>query len=377
MAITPDVIEVFPWSGALETGIESIDEQHQRLLRLINRLANDLAHGNEMGLPQVFEEVAAYVDYHFASEERIWSKHLKSDDWFHRHREAHRSFLPKVIEIKSVHRHESEIHALERILKFLIRWLAVHIIENDIRLAIVIRKIDEGMSLQAAKDFSDAEMKGSVGLLTNTVLDMYERLASQMIELMRERQERERAEKELVRANRELEKLSITDVLTGLHNRRHFNEVFAKELRRARRGARPLTLIMIDLDYFKQLNDAFGHERGDRALAAVGRKLAQLSRRAGDHCFRLGGEEFAAIITDQREIATERFCEGIREGVEALLIPNPGCDDPGHLTVSVGSISKVPTAADSVDTYIRHADRNLYEAKHQGRNRVKHSAIDD
>lgn len=173
---------------------------------------------------------------------------------------------------------------------------------------------------------------------------------------------------ELVAANARLRELATTDPLTGLHNRRRFNEVLAAELKRARRDGRPLGLIMVDIDHFKKLNDRLGHQAGDEALRQVAAALRGALQRASDACFRIGGEEFAVLaLSDSRE-ALAALAEKLRAGVEALRLANP--EPPlGIVTISLGAVVSA-SGGESPDAIYERADRALYAAKGGGRNRV-------
>ena len=160
---------------------------------------------------------------------------------------------------------------------------------------------------------------------------------------------------------RRLERLSTADPLTGLGNRRAFDEALAVELARARRAGAPVTLVMIDLDRFKQLNDTHGHAAGDRALVRVAEVLAAHAR-TEDHACRVGGEEFALVLSGADEHAGREVAERIRRAVAARRLPT------GRLTVSVG----VATSDGWSDPgrLAATADRRLYAAKRAGRNRT-------
>ena len=365
-----DYIEVFPWNKSFETGIDEIDEQHKTLIVLINRLVNTLVSNEELAVQEAFAELATYADYHFAAEEAIWAAHLKDDEWVNAHRKNHTSFLPKVLEIKERDVDKPLHDVIEDIVRFLIRWLAFHIIDDDKRLAIAIHAMEQGASIDEAKHLAAEQMNDSVSLLIDIVLSMYDSLSSRTLNLMRERKARMAAEHELREANRKLEALSITDQLTGLYNRRHFEEIFDRELHRAQRDRRYLTVLLFDIDHFKRLNDHYGHAQGDHALRQVSAELQALCRRGNDYAFRVGGEEFAVISSAADEQSVLAMAERVRRHIEALNIPNIDSDIADCLTISLGAFTQIPDAGDSLDRIMSIADQRLYRAKHQGRNCV-------
>lgn len=283
----------------------------------------------------------------------------------------------KVVELKEQDTNKPLIEIIEGIVKFLIRWLAFHIIDNDKRLALVVHNMRKGLSLEEAKVATDKKMSGSIRVLIETVMSMYDGLSSRTLDLMRERHERRKVEEELHKANTQLrevniqlEELAITDQLTGLFNRRHFNNVFKQELKRANRENTYLSLIILDIDFFKKLNDNYGHSEGDRELVQVSQKLINLCQRPGDYAFRLGGEEFGVLAANLETQGTVEYAEIVRKGVEALDIPHEYSDVAKFLTVSIGTVIMMPDETDTIDDYMAIADARLYKAKELGRNQV-------
>lgn len=366
-----DYFEVFPWNRNFETGLNEIDRQHKTLVELLNKLANTLIHEEPIEINLAFEELAKYADYHFETEENTWAEYFGDDSWFINHQERHSSFLPKVLELKEKHAHLPLHEVVEQIIKFLIRWLAFHIIDDDKRLAVAVESIRFGSSIDEAKAIADRKMNGSNRVLIDTVMVMYEGLSSRTLELMRERHARKIVEQELLKANQQLERLSVTDQLTGLFNRREFEPIFNNELQRAKREGNHLNFILLDIDYFKKINDDYGHTYGDETLVKVGHKLQELCRRPSDFVFRLGGEEFAIITTTNPEQSVQLFAEKVRKGIASLKIPNKNSSVIPFLTVSAGVINISPdTFERDPSTLFKQADQHLYTAKQTGRNKV-------
>lgn len=365
-----DDFEVFPWNRNLETGHAAIDDQHKTLVNLLNTLARTLVNNQASEVKTAFDALTAYAGRHFDEEEALWAEFFRDDPWFASHRASHAAFLPKVIEIREREENSPLAAVIEQIVKFLIRWLAFHIIDNDKRMAIAANAVAQGMSVEAAKAVAEEKMSGSMRVLIETILAMYDDLSSRAIELMRERRARIEAEKKLRKANRRLEELAITDQLTGLFNRRYFDRVFDVEIRRARRDKAALTYMLIDIDYFKRFNDTYGHVEGDAALRRISECLADICRRPGDIVFRLGGEEFGILATGHPGDAPDALGEMVRAGVAALNIPHRHSDTCSSITVSVGLVNQVPSKSDRPETFYRLADQRLYQAKALGRNRV-------
>jgi diguanylate cyclase (GGDEF)-like protein len=176
--------------------------------------------------------------------------------------------------------------------------------------------------------------------------------------------------KKLRRANRRLSHLSSIDGLTGVANRRRFDRRLALEWRRSRRTLLPLSLVMVDIDCFKDFNDAHGHQAGDETLRQVAHALRASLHRAGDILARYGGEEFAALLPSTDLPHALRVAESLRERVQSLAIPHDASRVARVVTVSAGVATADPRGQDDVQTLVAQADQALYLAKRDGRNRV-------
>jgi diguanylate cyclase (GGDEF)-like protein len=173
---------------------------------------------------------------------------------------------------------------------------------------------------------------------------------------------------ELEQANQELERLAITDQLTGLHNRRHFDENARRSLELARRNERPLSVVLVDTDRFKSVNDRFGHPVGDEVLKAVAGVLKQNARKA-DLVARIGGEEFAILMPDAQASLAAQAAERMREALEAEVSPQVSALKGERVTASFG-VAAWEKASDRLEDLLSAADAALYRSKEQGRNRV-------
>lgn len=179
--------------------------------------------------------------------------------------------------------------------------------------------------------------------------------------------------KQLAQANDELSRLSLTDALTGLANRRMFDETLANELSRAQRSSQSLALLMIDVDHFKEYNDYYGHVAGDNCLFQIAQVLKKFIRRNGDLVARYGGEEFAVILVNTDKEACVKLAEHLINDVQELNLIHAKSDFQ-HVTVSIGVFASVPEANSCNEEFIKRADQALYNAKHNGRNRVGYSS---
>lgn len=174
---------------------------------------------------------------------------------------------------------------------------------------------------------------------------------------------------ELEKKNKELQRLSSLDGLTGIANRRRFDEYLEQEWMRAARGNKTLSLILTDIDHFKTYNDNYGHQGGDEVLRRVAQAIENGAHRPGDLVARYGGEEFAIILPDTEPGGAASVAEAIRQSVERLNIPHGFSTAADHVTLSLGVASIIPREGGLPATLIEAADEALYEAKHSGRNR--------
>ena len=183
--------------------------------------------------------------------------------------------------------------------------------------------------------------------------------------------DRRAMEERLEAANRLLRVQALQDPLTGIANRRRFDEMLGIEFRRAQRLAEPLSILMIDIDHFKSFNDTYGHPAGDACLRAVASKIQAQMRRSGDTLGRYGGEEFACVLPGAKQAGALKMAEQIRSAIEHMAIANSN-SPRGLLTVSIGLVTiDSPDEHEGPAEYVEAADCALYQAKNAGRNTVR------
>ncbi len=177
-------------------------------------------------------------------------------------------------------------------------------------------------------------------------------------------------EEQVARRTEELERISQTDALTGIANRRFFDERLAAEWARGVRSGKPLSIIVIDVDYFKSLNDFLGHACGDRCVKAIASALRDLSTRSSDLVARYGGDEFIFLLPETDRAGAEGLAQKVQAAIHALAIANPGSPLSDMLTVSQGSATAVPSLSRSPEQLLEEADRAMYVAKRRGRDLI-------
>lgn len=169
---------------------------------------------------------------------------------------------------------------------------------------------------------------------------------------------------------KKLEYLSITDELTSLYNRRYYNQVIERELGRAQRSGETISFGMIDVDFFKQYNDHYGHQKGDMVLKTIGQVLSSILTRGSDYAFRLGGEEFGVLFNQHSLDEGRVFADKIRKAIERVEIKHHKSKISPVITVSIGLLTVNPGPGVTADDIFRCADEALYSAKEEGRNMV-------
>ena len=190
--------EIFPWHKNFETGIAIIDEQHQQLVHILNRLAAHLANrASPVLLNSIFGELADYAEHHFKTEEKTWGKYFNNDVWFTSHEKKHDNFSNQVARLKTQQTDGSIDDLTQEIVSFLSHWLANHILNIDKPMAKAVLSIESGNSIEQSKVYANEEMAGSMQVFIDTVLTMYDSLSSRTMDLMREKSLRQHAEEEL------------------------------------------------------------------------------------------------------------------------------------------------------------------------------------
>jgi diguanylate cyclase (GGDEF)-like protein len=176
---------------------------------------------------------------------------------------------------------------------------------------------------------------------------------------------------ELKRYRDYLENLSAIDGLTGIPNRREFEIEYDIEWRRCMRSGSSLSLLFLDIDFFKQYNDIYGHIAGDDCLRTIAHLFTDTVNRPGDCVARIGGEEFVCILPETDPIGARLVADLLLERVQELALPHRGSETAPYITISIGVSTTIPTKEDNPESLIGYADQMLYRAKENGRNRVE------
>lgn len=365
-------MQTFEWTARFETKLPSVDGQHRHLVDLINRLGQALSE-QEISASTLTPLVAQLVDYarfHFADEERLMRESGVDPRHIAQHSADHRSFLDDVAALNPA-TNESAAGQGAEMLDYLVHWLSYHILGRDQDMADQIAAVRAGMEPAAAFEAHEREQEAALQPLLSALHRLMQQLSARNKELLElnhslEQRVAERTQA-LITANQELEVLSRTDVLTGLSNRRHAMHQLEALWQESRQTAKPVSALMIDADYFKEVNDTYGHDAGDEVLIALATEL-QHALRSDDLIFRLGGDEFLVLCP-----ATD--CKGAMQLAGALL------QRVANMRVATGSgfwknsasfgVATQTSEMKGPDDLIKAADDSVYLAKQAGRGCVR------
>ncbi len=253
-----------------------------------------------------------------------------------------------------------------------LRYMRAHPMTRNVPIVMLSSKEDATLKAEAfAGGANDYLIKwpDSIELLARI------RYHSQWYTTLQQRDEAFRAlrvsQRQLAETNLQLQRLASMDGLTGIPNRRYFDERLEEEWLRAAREQGWLSLIMVDIDHFKQYNDVYGHLDGDECLKKVADAISGAVVRPSDVVARFGGEEFVMILPGTDASGAEFIAEKARKAVEALAIPHTGSTTSEFVTISLGVATTVPASEVSSNSLLAEADKALYTAKESGRNRVE------
>lgn len=228
--------------------------------------------------------------------------------------------------------------------------------------------------VSAQATITPSKQHDEVGIIQNAIADMISRLNSYAKALDQQNQTLEETvqhrTQELQKANEQLAKLSLTDTLTQLPNRRHFEQEFSTIAANAVNLGFDVCVIICDLDYFKKINDTYGHLVGDKVLKAIAQILEQSISRASDYVARLGGEEFVYILPDANKAQALKLCSTIDKAMRTLRVPIDKERSIENITFSFGICIETFNAKSSRSEILKRADDALYMAKESGRNRA-------
>lgn len=365
-------MDAFHWDENYVTGLPDVDRQHRYLVELINQFGILLSENRESyaDIEKLFAELGEYSQTHFQDEEQLMQEVGLDPRHIKEHVDLHRTFLK---DIGAMYKLVSpqDLDPARQLLAFLANWLAFHILGQDRKMARQIAAIQSGVTPKVAYEAAEEHKESATEPLLAALMGLFAQVSARNAELLSLNESLEakvaRRTEALSEANQQLEELSLTDVLTGLPNRRHGLRILANLWAQACANDLPLSCMMIDADYFKQVNDAYGHAAGDRVLVELACTLAD-SVRSDDTVCRLGGDEFLIICPSTGQQGGMVLANQVLGKVSDLRVPTGG--DPWHGSISVGLASRRPGMT-TYEELIQAADEAVYAAKRAGKGCIK------
>lgn len=362
----------FTWDELFETGLREVDQQHQQLVSLINKFSSCLSENNVQlhMLETVIQDLLDYSNFHFQEEEKLMVQSGLDHRHLEQHFDAHKNFLSEVLSIKSTISPENPGMA-KYLLKFLTHWLAYHILGMDQNMARQLNLLKSGVSAERAYEIENTESDRSTEPLLKALNGLFTQVSKrnrQLKELNETLESRiEERTRELSEANRNLKAISLTDLLTQLPNRRYALSQLALLWEESIQTREDLVCIMIDADNFKEVNDTYGHDAGDRVLVELASTLRN-SFRTDDIVSRLGGDEFLIICPKTDKQGGIYIAETTLKTVSNLRIATGG--KPWIGSISMG-VAYYKPEMQSFEELIKAADRAVYAAKKAGKNCIR------
>jgi diguanylate cyclase (GGDEF)-like protein/hemerythrin-like metal-binding protein len=361
------MIPLFVWDDSFQTQIQTVDQQHRRLVDMINALGQMLVNGDQLDqniFSQTRDGILEYAQVHFASEEGLMrsagidSRHMQP------HLAEHQVFLHEALALKDLGDRVG-LDTARKLAEFLIHWLSYHILEVDQLMGRQYHAIQAGMSPAQAFEAEPGtgRPKSDPFLTAMTSLFMLVSERNHELQLLNHElgwrvQERTR---ELSEANARLETLIVQDELTGLYNRRYASIVLDRLWQERNRYGGGLSILMIDADHFKFVNDQHGHAVGDQVLRALADYLKGSVRRSDIVC-RYGGDEFLVICPRNTYEGAARLAKKILTGSRPVF---GGDTEYWNGSISIG-LAEADANMYSCENLLQAADKALYQAKHSG-----------
>ncbi len=363
------------WAEDFESGLDVLDDQYRLLVDLINELSSNLdAEGTEAAehFHTVVTRTFEFASNHFADEEKMMREIGVDTRHFGQHFTDHQRFIEQLNNIWDA-RHTITSPA-SVLLEFLVAWIRFHILDEDQSLVRQIKRIQAGESPSEAYEAVEASIDR-----TNSIRaagrHLHQVMAEQIEYLVKSNQLLEarvmERTRELETCNQRLEMLSRMDGVLGISNRAYFDERIKTEWRLARRNKQPISLLMVDVDFLRQYNEAYGHLEGDNCLRSVARAMREGLFRPTDTVARFGGEELVALLPNTSLDGARLVAERIKTTVDSYAIPHAASSISTRVTVSIGLATMEPDKGGEGWSLLIQVEDALLQAKKRGRNQIQ------
>lgn len=362
----------FIWDSSFVTGFDDVDEQHLYMVGLINKFGELLVQNklSEESIEAIFQELYGYAHYHFQEEETLMKNAGIDSRFLSAHIKVHQNFLLKISEMHDGISINSRA-SLRELLEYLIHWLVYHILGMDQNMAKQLAAIKGGSTAQQAFQMASKEVDNATDALLNALNHLFQQVSERNHELYQLNKTLEikvaQRTQELQEANEHLEQLAVTDMLTNLPNRRYAMPHLSALWEKARQRNKSLSCLMIDADHFKEVNDRYGHDAGDKVLIELSQQLQQTLRNDDILC-RLGGDEFLVICENTDLAGAKHIARLLRSSVADLKVQVGNGIWFGSVSIGVASRQ---AHMQEIEELIKMADQGGYLAKEAGKNCVR------
>ncbi len=362
------MVKYFKWDSDFLSGIEEIDKQHYGLVETINEMVSlslNIESVEKETFVKLQDKLLQYVKVHFNTEEEMMMHHSVDMRHVNEHKKIHYEFVHEITVFFEKFEISGRHTDLDEIVEYLVRWLAYHILNTDKSLARQIESIKQAVSPEDAYMEEESRLQTTTEPLLKALKLLYKLVLEKNREIEKQNLDLEETvktrTKELIELNAELEKLTLHDTLTNLPNRRFVMIELEKLMDSWERYNTPFSVLFVDVDKFKSVNDVYGHKAGDLVLKWIADFLSHNTRKT-DIVSRLGGDEFVVICTQTEKSEASLIAQHLNEKCKNLIID--GVEDwKPSLSIGVATMNdKIKSTSD----ILSKADEAMYVSKSAG-----------
>ncbi len=367
-------MDLFVWDRHFSTGMQTMDDQHRGLIDIFNDLHRTLfdihfpADRRDVALRRAFDRLMAYARAQFATEEALMQTRGLDDRHQFIHRRQHEQFIHNLRELWA--QRETLPDLPSRMMGFLSSWIGLHVLGVDQSMVRQLREVEGGRLPAEAYDQEASVSDKGLRSLLNMVGRLYQDLSQQTQALSDTRQELTRAESGLRLLTERLEAHSRFDELLQVASHRYFEQRLSEEVARAFRGEHPLSVLVVELDFFPNYGDRLGLPAADACLQTVAHAVATAMKRTTDLVARHGHHRLAVMLPDTDAVGALAAAQRVVEHVSQLEMPHPDSLVAPVVTASVGVAGGVPRSREDGSALLRDAERAQERARLQGGNRA-------
>ncbi|BCX79582.1 GGDEF domain-containing protein [Campylobacter sp. 19-13652] len=356
---------VFMWGKEFETDISRIDTEHRYLIEIINKIGDLLSSSSidTVKINDIFKDLLDYTKYHFSNEEMLAKEYGVDQRHMALHKNEHRNFIQKITELYSALNPENIKFEAKELLDFLVHWLTFHILGMDKNLASQMKLIKSGKTPQEAFDAVNNSQSEQVDTLVKSFNNIFDILIKYNEELLGLKTSLEQKVKErtaeLEVANEKLRQIALNDELTKLANRRSTMNELDRYIDKFNKNGDIFSIIMLDLNDFKRINDTLGHDAGDRLLIKIAQAIKD-GVRTDDIACRLGGDEFIIICPNTDKDGAKNVAGKILQSINEIKVQLP--NQIWHANSSIGIATISNELSDKMEI-LKAADAKMYKNK--------------